>query len=349
MGEPDRRIPAAAAAAGAAGRGGSREVEGLVGLGRRLAAATTPDGLRRALRRSLPGLAPADAPWVLMRSEQAWTAVAGGRREAPHRPHPGHEAAAERVLSLGPEALDRPRGVECGDHVCFPMRAGGSVVGVLGASRAAPAGRRSLLAAVAALAGLAVGHVRLLAESEAQAARDGLTGCRTRASGMRALAAALERARRVRRPLSLVMVDLDDFKSVNDRHGHLCGDAVLAAVGVRLRAVTRRDAPPCRFGGDEFLLALPDTARAGAVRLAETLRREIARISVPWQQATVSTAASIGVAAGAGGETDARTLIARADGALYRAKAAGRNRVCTEVLYSRRDHAVDLAARQRGD
>ena len=178
--------------------------------------------------------------------------------------------------------------------------------------------------------GLAVGHVRLLAEGGLRGARDGLTGCSSRGCGMRALDAALERARRMRRPVSLAMVDLDHFKSVNDRHGHLCGDAVLAAVGARLRAVTRIGHLGCRFGGDEFLLVLPATPRDGAARVAEALRREIASITVRWHGAPVSTAASIGVATGAVGEVDARALIARADAALYRAKETGRNRVCVE-------------------
>ena len=330
MKEPGRRIATAPAAGGSADRGGTQEVEDLVGLGRRLASATTLDGLRRALRRSLPGLARAGRPWVLMRSDEAWKAVAGGRREAPQRPCPAHEAVAERVLRLEPAALGLTCGFECGDQVCFPLVAGGSVVGVLGASRAANADQRSLLAAIATVLGLAVGHVRLLAEGPAHGGSDGVTGCSTRARGMRALDEVLERARRERRPVSLVMVDLDDFKAVNDRHGHLCGDAVLAAVGGRLRAITRSRDLTFRFGGDEFLLVLPDTPRGGAVRVAEALRRAIARISVPWSRGAVSTAASIGVASGGAGETDARALIARADAALYRAKEAGRNRVCTE-------------------
>ena len=331
MAQLRRRIPAAVAA-GAPDSGESKEVQGLLRLGCRLAAATTADALRDALRCSLPDLSPGGAPWVLIRNDGAWEALAGGRQERPHRTRLALDAVAERVLRLGPDAFDPTIGFECEDQACFPLVAGGSIVGVLGVSRAASAGRgeRPLLAAIAAVLGLAVGHVRLLAESGAYAASDGLTGCSTRACGMRGLDAALERARRARRPVSLVMVDLDDFKSVNDRHGHLCGDAVLAAVGARLRAITRRGDLRCRFGGDEFLLVLPATPRDGAARVAEALRREIGRISVRWHGAPVSASASVGVASGGVGETDARALIARADAALYRAKNAGRNRVCVE-------------------
>ena len=317
---------------GASRPGASREVEGLLRLGSSLAAATTADDLRQALRNSLPDLvAPAQAPWALTRDAGVWEAVAGGRPEAPRRPRPALEAVAERVLRLGPDALGATGGIECEGQLCFPLVAGGSVVGVLGACLAVPAAAaRPLLAAVAAVLGLAVGHVRLLAEGGTHGTRDGLTGCSTRPCGMRALDAALERGRHTRRPVSLAMVDLDHFKCVNDRHGHLCGDAVLAAAGARLRAVTRAGGFGCRFGGDEVLLVLPDTPRDRAARVAEALRRGIVSMKVRWQGVPVPTAASIGVASGGAGTVDARALIARADAALYRAKKAGRNRVCVE-------------------
>ena len=342
--------------------GAVRAVEALGRLGRRLAGVTTPDDLRDALRRSLPDLDPAGAPWVLIRGADAWEAVAGGRPEAPHRAPPALEAVAERALRRGPGAAGGAEGTEIDGQLCFPLVAGGALVGVLGARRAPRAvrGRRALLAAVAAVLGLAVRHVRLLDEVEAHSACDPLTGCRTRASGLRLLDAALARARRAQQPVSLVMLDLDDFKSVNDRYGHLCGDAVLAAAGARLRAITRSGDVRCRFGGDEFLVLLPDTAATAAAGVAAALRREIARIAVRWRGVTVSTTASIGVASVRSGAADARALIAQADAALYRAKDAGRNRVCVErgavrapapagaVLYSPGDDAVDAPARQRG-
>ena len=94
--------------------------------------------------------------------------------------------------------------------------------------------------------------------------------------------AELRRARRSQTPVSMIMFDLDHFKDVNDRYGHLCGDAVLSAVGKRMKEVLRGSDLKCRYGGEEFLVLLPETPLHGARRVAETLRREIAERPVPW-------------------------------------------------------------------
>ena len=126
-------------------------------------------------------------------------------------------------------------------------------------------------------------------------------------------------------PLSLIMFDIDRFKRVNDRHGHLAGDAVLAALGQRMIDVLRNSDIKCRYGGDEFFMLLPDTPLAGAERVADGLRVSLESTPVPWNGALVPVSASFGVAAAEPGEIDADGLIARADAALYLAKQAGRS------------------------
>jgi diguanylate cyclase (GGDEF)-like protein len=121
------------------------------------------------------------------------------------------------------------------------------------------------------------------------------------------------------------MFDLDRFKTINDRWGHLCGDAVLATVGQRMNAVLRGSDVKCRYGGEEFLVILPDTPLEGAQNVAEMLRREFELYPVTWNDETVSVTASFGLTSVTPGETDLLAVIGRADAALYRAKQAGRN------------------------
>jgi len=147
---------------------------------------------------------------------------------------------------------------------------------------------------------------------------------------MKVLDAELQRACRAQTPLSVIMFDLDHFKAVNDRYGHLCGDALLTAVGRRMRELLRNSDVKCRYGGEEFLVMLPDTPSGGAVHVAESLRKEISNTTIVWNGADVATTASFGVAVSHAGELDARALIGRADAGLYRAKNDGRNRVSVE-------------------
>ena len=139
----------------------------------------------------------------------------------------------------------------------------------------------------------------------------------------------LRRARRTKRPISLIMFDLDRFKSLNDQFGHPCGDAVLAAIGRRLRDLLRGGDTKCRYGGEEFLILLPETPLAGAQHAAEMLRRGLADLAIPWNGETLHVTGSFGVAAAGSDEVDPAAVIARADAALYDAKADGCN--CVRV------------------
>ncbi|WP_194165263.1 GGDEF domain-containing protein [Deinococcus terrestris] len=156
---------------------------------------------------------------------------------------------------------------------------------------------------------------------EALANTDALTGLPNR----RALYAAVERLLEAPgQPACLILLDLDHFKGINDRHGHNVGDAVLAQAAARLRGALRGTDTVGRWGGEEFLIVLPGADAPGASQVAERLRREIG--ASPFAEAGPVTA-SLGVAEARPGD-DLDRWVARADVALYRAKAAGRDRVC---------------------
>lgn len=154
---------------------------------------------------------------------------------------------------------------------------------------------------------------------------DGLTRVLNRTHWERALAAEFYRARRIRHPSSLLMLDMDHFKALNDQHGHQAGDAALRAVGDILREELRRHDVPGRYGGEEFGVVLPGIDAGGAGAIAERIRTRIEAHVVP-ERPDLRLAASIGYAALAPGDADPAAWVARADRALYAAKAAGRNR-----------------------
>ena len=131
-----------------------------------------------------------------------------------------------------------------------------------------------------------------------------------------------------------MMIDIDGFKSVNDRYGHLAGDAILSAIGAQLAVALRNSDVTCRYGGDEFLIILPDTNLAGAERAAAVVVEQIGRISVDAHGAVVRPTVSVGVTSALDGEHELATVIARADQALYEAKRAGRNRAVASRLAS---------------
>lgn len=128
------------------------------------------------------------------------------------------------------------------------------------------------------------------------------------------------------------MLDPDHFKAVNDTHGYLCGDAVLVAVGQRFREVLRNTDTKCRYGGEGYMVLVPDTPRPGAVQVADSLRQQIGDLHVAWKGGEVSVTASVGLTMAQPQGIDPLAIIGRADRALYRAKHSGRNRMCEAEL-----------------
>ena len=157
---------------------------------------------------------------------------------------------------------------------------------------------------------------------------DPLTGVGNRASVLLQLETQVELARRHHRPLSVVLADLDQFKQVNDTQGHRAGDRALESFGALLRRRLRASDSVGRLGGDEFLVVLPETPSALALRAAEDLRAAIAEQAVALENGEVlRITCSLGLAELKPEDTDGGALLARADAALYGAKAGGRNRV----------------------
>jgi diguanylate cyclase (GGDEF)-like protein len=156
---------------------------------------------------------------------------------------------------------------------------------------------------------------------------DALTGVLNRRATTTRLRAELQRAQRDGSTTSLILLDLDHFKAINDDHGHAAGDRVLRRVGRILRRIARASDNVGRIGGEEFLVILPSTSAHEASLFAERLRRAIARTSK--NAAIPPVTASLGVAARFGSEpVDVDGAVRDADAAMYRAKAEGRNRVC---------------------
>lgn len=164
-------------------------------------------------------------------------------------------------------------------------------------------------------------------ELERLASTDALTGLLNRRKFVEVLTAEMQRARRYGQPLSLVMFDLDYFKRLNDDHGHPTGDAALQFVAEMLRANLRQSDSCSRWGGEEFLVLLPQSDEQAAARIAEKLRAQLGVIELPGGPVTLT--ASFGVVQVHPDESLDRWLT-RADAALYRAKDGGRDRVHVE-------------------
>jgi diguanylate cyclase (GGDEF)-like protein len=304
-------------------RARTRELEHLMAFGKTLSRALSTDSLHEAIWRHLPALAPDAEIWMLVRRDAEWERVTD--RAQARWPAGEIESVADAIIRVRPELYDSPDGVEQDGFLCYVISTGDQATGVIGVAPASvpPAVRRTIGAA-ATLLGIALRNVQLFAEVRDHGLRDSLTGCFNRAHGLDALDGELTRARRGNSELSVMMFDVDRFKGINDEHGHLCGDEVLAAVGQRLRQVQRRSDLRCRYAGDEFLVILPETPTAGAARVAEWVRSEIEQIVVARGDARITPAISVGIATATSGEL-AGALLERADRALYAAKAAGRN------------------------
>jgi len=213
----------------------------------------------------------------------------------------------------------------------FPLKAGESVVGTLvcgSHSRdALPEAAQKELAMLALQAAEALVRTRLYAQAERLATTDGLTGLLNRRTFNAQLHARLREAERYQRPLSLLLLDIDHFKQVNDGYGHPAGDAVLRSVASLLTRQARETDIVARYGGEEMALILPETDARGALAIAERIRKAVGGAHHPTDQGTLKVTVGAGLSTWSGGADGAEELLVAADKALYRAKQAGRNRV----------------------
>ncbi len=291
----------------------TRDLSRLVDASHALANALDHGQLRVEAWRHVPALTGGRTAWVAVAEPHAW--------------HWVMEADADQeaqLLELAPSLLQLTEAGESRHNgwVLFQLRSSGRPLGVLAVedTPALTGIEEQRLDTLAAIISIAVKNVQLFAEMQVSSVSDALTGCFNRAHAFATLDSEMRRAKRNRRPLSIAMLDVDDFKRINDEHGHLCGDAVLESIGETLRRTLRSSDVKCRYGGDEFIIVLPETPIDGADQVADHIRRAIERVEHPGRTRPFTIQVSIGVSAAQPGEADVLALVGRADAALYRDK-----------------------------
>jgi diguanylate cyclase (GGDEF)-like protein len=236
-----------------------------------------------------------------------------GDRQAGHRPLvPGVGRAAGSAVSV--------------PLICQENYVGTLLVRADDPRRVWHKSERLLLRTVADQVALAVSHARLFLQIQQQALTDALTGCVNRRAFDLQLERDLSLASRMGHPVSLVLLDIDHFKAVNDTHGHDAGDTVLRFLADLLRAELRGVDTAARYGGEEFALILPQANLDGALSVAERLRARLADTVMP---VIGHITASFGLATFPQHTDSSKELVTIADRALYEAKHGGRNRICT--------------------
>jgi PleD family two-component response regulator len=273
----------------------------------------------------------------------------GEAQTLPVDPGLGLLLAAEHT-TIGEGGTDRPALLDARQRcwMAVPLMAREEPLGLLllaaGDSRAYDHGRADLATALVGQAMVAYENARLFAQVQHLATVDDLTGVANRRHFFELAARELARARRHGRGLAAMMIDIDNFKRVNDRHGHQVGDDVIRTVARRLDRFARSYDVLGRYGGEEFALLLwtddpgpngepsPDqdtTADPEPRQAAERLRASIGDVPIPVRTGSLTVTVSIGVAMLEPGDEVIGDLLARADRRLYEAKNAGRNRVST--------------------
>ncbi|MBI5841870.1 MAG: diguanylate cyclase [Chloroflexi bacterium] len=228
-----------------------------------------------------------------------------------------------------------------GGYLCAPMIAQGETLGILHLRSGQPApsqtreeqaavmaSQQLLVVAMAEQIALSLANLKIQESLRRQAIRDPLTGLFNRRYMEETLERELRRAERRRTPLGIIMFDLDHFKKFNDTFGHAAGDIVLREIGAFLQASVRAEDIACRYGGEEFLVILPEASFKDTLKRAEQLRKGIKQLHVRYHdQALGAVTVSLGVAVFPDHGSTTEAIMRGADDALYHAKQEGRDRV----------------------
>lgn len=237
--------------------------------------------------------------------------------------------ADTRADAAQPEGLDIPEIREVLSAIVAPLTLNQQVIGALSVGATRPAvfteADLRLLEAFATAANIAVRTAQLHAQVQSSVITDAITGLYNRRGFFELSRREVEHARRYRRPLTAIMLDLDHFKQVNDTYGYAGGDQVLAGVAARCRQVLRKVDLLGRYGGDEFVILLPETDIANARRVAERLRQSIQQTPLDTDWGPISITTSLGIARLDEKNPYLHVLLDSADQALHAAKAAGHN------------------------
>jgi diguanylate cyclase (GGDEF)-like protein len=235
------------------------------------------------------------------------------------------DLATDATLAELPQNKRMPLGSMCAAPLVFGDEMLGLLVALAHGSTVFLPSDAATLSAYAGHAAIALSNARLVERLERQAAQDPLTGLANQRAFQRECEKEFSRIERADGEVSIIMLDLDHFKAINDEHGHPYGDQVLIAVADALRAAVRVHDTVARLGGEEFAILLPDADAEGAYDFAERARSAVARIPV----ARTPLACSAGAATATSADTSPAELLEQADRALYEAKRLGRDRTAS--------------------
>ena len=293
---------------------------------------------RQVLRRQFPGSE--GAIYITSAADPERAVRAGHWGNQPTLEVPVIRAEQCSALRLGHSIFHDGASQDCCGHLsriptlrtscCVLVSNAGTALGVFALMGESIAWRQhnDFLTTIAEQLGMALSNLDLRDQLKEQSIREPLSGLFNRRYMEESLVREVSRAHRRNQPLSILMFDVDHFKAYNDSQGHLGGDAALREIGAVLRKISRADDIACRYGGEEFLVILPETPMDGAHIIAERLRAAIAAHRIEMDGKTLpSVTVSIGIASTLDAGTDSAGLVRMADAALYRAKRKGRNRI----------------------